>query len=291
MKPLIALRLFACLALLCVCTPVLAKPALWVAKDADTTIYLFGTVHLLPNDTAWRSPALEEALAQSSALYIEVTDDDQPNMIALVLKYGMDPTHPLTDQLNPTELRQLQVAAEHANLPGDLQTLRIMRPWLAALTLTAAPLLKAGIDPKHGVDKQLKAQMLAAGKPVLGLETAEQQIRLLADMPEPMQLAFLRTILHDIDKSPAEFARLIDAWKRGDVGSIARLEDQVMRAQNPKLYQRLLVQRNLTWARRIAALMRHPGTLFIAVGAAHLAGPDSVQAQLKLLGVPVERLP
>jgi len=110
-------------------------------------------------------------------------------------------------------------------------------------------------------------------------------------MPEPMQLAFLRTILHDIDKSPAEFARLIDAWKRGDVGSIARLEDQVMRAQNPKLYQRLLVQRNLTWARRIAALMRHPGTLFIAVGAAHLAGPDSVQAQLKLLGVPVERLP
>ena len=90
MKPSIALRLLACLALLLACAPALAKPALWVVKDADTTIYLFGTVHLMPNDASWHYPALDQAMADSQTLYVEVTDDDPANMAALVLRYGMD---------------------------------------------------------------------------------------------------------------------------------------------------------------------------------------------------------
>jgi len=290
MKRLLA-RLAICLLLL---LPVaaIAQPALWVVKDPDTTIYLFGTVHLLPNDTDWRYPPLEKALADSQTLHIEITDDDQASMAALVLQYGLDPAHPLGDMLDQAELQQLKNAADQAGVPGGMQTLGMMKPWLAALTLATAPLLKAGLDPQHGVDKQLKAQMLAAGKPVLGLETAEQQIRLLADMPQTMQLDFLRSTLHDIDKGPAELTELIDAWKAGDTDRIARIEDEDLRQQSPALYQRLLVQRNQAWAAKIGDLLRHQhGTIFIAVGAAHLAGPDSVQAQLKLLGVPVERLP
>ena len=270
----------------------LAQPALWVVKDADTTIYLFGTVHLLPNDTEWRYPALDKALTDSQTLYIEITDDDQASMAALVLQYGLDPAHPLGDMLDQAELQQLKNAADQASVPGGMQTLGMMKPWLAALTLATAPLLKAGLDPQHGVDKQLKAQMLAAGKPVLGLETAEQQIRLLADMPQSMQLDFLRSTLRDIDKGSAELHELIDAWKTGDTDHIARIEDEDLRQQSPALYQRLLVQRNQTWAAKIGDLLRHQhGTIFIAVGAAHLAGPDSVQVRLKSLGVPVERLP
>jgi uncharacterized protein len=83
---------------------------------------------------------------------------------------------------------------------------------------------------------------------------------------------------------------LIDAWKNGDVATIAHLEDEDMRQAEPKLYQRLLVQRNKAWATKIATLLQQPGTVFIAVGAAHLAGPDSVQAQLKQLGLPVEQV-
>jgi len=271
--------------------PVLAsaRPALWVAKDADTTIYLFGTVHLLPADTDWHDPGLDKALANSQTLYIELTDDDQASIAALVLRHGLDPAHPLSGTLQPAELQNLEAAATQAGLPGGLQTLNMMRPWLAALTLAAAPLLKAGLDPQHGVDKQLKAQMLAAGKPVLGLETAEQQIRFLADMPESTQLAFLRATLKDIDKGPAELTALIDAWKNGDIATIARLEDEDMRQTEPKLYQRLLVQRNEAWAQKIAAMLHQPGTVFIAVGAAHLAGPDSVQAQLRKLGIQTAR--
>ena len=267
----------------------MARPALWVVKHADTTIYLFGTVHLLPNDTAWHSPALDEALTKSHTLYIEITDDSSAGVAALVLKYGLDPAHPLADRLDKAEVQQLQAAADQAGVPGGMQTLNMMRPWLAALTLAAAPLLKAGLDPEHGVDKQLKAQMLAAGKQVLGLETSEQQIHFLADMPESTQMDFLRSTLKDVDKGPAQLTELINAWKVGDVDKIARIEDQDMRQQSPELYQRLLVARNQTWATKIASLLKSPGTIFVAVGAAHLAGPDSVQAQLNKMGIKTVR--
>lgn len=268
-----------------------AKPALWVVKDADTTIYLFGTVHLLPNDTDWRYPALDQALAASDSLTIELTDDDPVRMQALVLQYGLDPAHPLSDKLSATENATLAKAAQTVGVPGGVNTLQMMRPWLAGLTLAVAPLLKAGMDPAHGVDKLLKAQMLAAGKPVDGLETAEQQIRFLADLPADVELEFLRSTLRDVDKSRAELTTLIDAWKNGDVATIARIEDEDLAQHAPELYQRLLVQRNQAWATKITAMLQKPGTVFIAVGAAHLAGPDSVQAQLETRGTSVKRLP
>ncbi|CAM5576404.1 TraB/GumN family protein [Rhodanobacter lindaniclasticus] len=291
MKSSLFPRLAVALLLLLASTCVLAKPALWVVKDADTTIYLFGTVHLLPNDTDWRYPALDKALADSDSLTIELTDDDPARMQALVLQYGLDPGHPLSGKLSAAENATLTRAAQTVGVPGGANTLQMMRPWLAGLTLAVAPLLKAGLDPAHGVDKLLKAQMLAAGKPVDGLETAEQQIRFLADLPADVELEFLRSTLRDIDKGSAELTTLIDAWKHGDVATIARIEDDDLARHEPALYQRLLVQRNQAWATKVAAMLQQPGTVFIAVGAAHLAGPDSVQVQLHNLGIEAVRQP
>jgi len=283
-------RLIALLALgLLLAAPVTAAPALWMVRRAHTTIYLFGTVHLLPHDTAWRTPALDKALAASDSLTIELTDDDSAHMQALVLQYGLDPGHPLADKLTAAENATLAEAAQTAGVPGGAATLQVMRPWLAALTLAVAPLLKAGLDPAHGVDKRLQAQMLQAGKPVHGLETAAQQIRLLAELPPEVELAFLRSTLRDTDQASTELTILIDAWKAGDTATIARLEDEQLRQREPRLYQRLLVQRNAAWTKQIAAMLRQPGTVFIAVGAAHLAGPDSVQAQLRKLGIEAVR--
>ena len=283
-------RLLAVLALgLLLAAPVTAAPALWMIHRAQTTIYLFGTVHLLPHDTAWRSPALDKALVASDSLTIELTDDDSAHMQALVLQYGLDPGHPLADKLTPTENATLAQVAQTAGVPGGGATLQVMRPWLAALTLAVAPLLKAGLDPAHGVDKRLQAQMLQAGKPVHGLETAAQQIRLLAELPPAVELAFLRSTLRDTDRAGTELTALIAAWKAGDTVTIARLEDEQLRQREPRLYQRLLVQRNEAWAKQIATMLQQPGTVFIAVGAAHLAGPDSVQAQLRKRGIEAVR--
>lgn len=289
MKPSLPVRLLFSLFLLLPAAAV-ARPALWVVKDADTTIYLFGTVHLLPNDTAWHYPALDRAVTDSGTLYIEITDDNPANMLGLVLHYGMDYAHPLSSLLSESEMLRLNAAANKAGVPGGAQTLVSMKPWLAALTIAIAPLRKAGLDPEHGVDKLLKAQMTDGGKQVLGLETSEQQIRFLADMPQTLQLALLRSTLREFDRATIQLNQLIEAWKAGDVDTIARIEDEEMRQKEPKLYQRLLVQRNEDWAARIGDLLRnHSGTIFIAVGAAHLAGPDSVQAQLHKLGIEAAR--
>ena len=254
--------------------PVMAAPALWRVQRGDS---------------AWRTPPLERALAASGSLTIELTDDDDVTMQALVLQYGLDPAHPLSALLTPAENTTLTEAAQTAGVPGGTRTLQMMRPWLAAITLTVAPLVKAGLDPAHGVDKQLKAQMRAAGKPVLGLETAAGQIRFLADLPAPVQLAMLRATLRDMARSGDELRTLIDAWEAGDTATLARIEDTDLRQQQPQLYQRLLVQRNEAWAAKINAMLQHPGTRFIAVGAAHLAGADSVQAQLRKVGIEAVR--
>lgn len=271
------------------CGNALAHPVLWQAKVGNSTVYLFGTVHLLPNDTNWRFPALDQALTQSQSLYIELIDDDQASVAPLVMRYGIDTAHPLSTQLSDSDNTALAKAAQLASLPGGVATLQPMKPWLAALTLAVAPLLKAGLDPAEGVDKQLKAQMTSAGKPVHGLETAEQQIHFLADLPEPMQVAFLRDTLHDVDKDTAELLSLVGAWKQGDVAAIAKLENDELKTQAPELYQQLIVQRNTHWADQIKDMLKQPGTVFIAVGAAHLAGPDSVQAQLAKLGIAVQQ--
>lgn len=282
-----------CLWLLVGIAPAAAHPALWVARDADTTVYLFGTVHILSDHVEWRFPALDAALDTSDALYVEVPADaaDKGTMQALVQRYGLDPSHPLSSRLSDSENTLLGKAAVAAGLPGGRAALQPMKPWLAALTLSVAPLLKAGMDPELGVDKLLQARMKNAGKPIHGLETAERQIRILADLPESVQLALLRSTLHDFAHAKAELGAIVDAWLAGDTSHIANLLAAQMRKRSDVLYQRLLVDRNRQWAHDIATLMHErPGTLFIAVGAAHLAGPDRVQAQLRQLGITAHRV-
>jgi uncharacterized protein YbaP (TraB family) len=285
-------RLAAALLLaLCSMGAAMAQPALWVARQGQSTVYLLGTVHLLPSDADWSYNALDDALRHSDDLTIELTDDDPAHMRPLITHYGLDADHPLSSKLDPADQAKLAQAAAAARLPGGAAALQPMQPWLAALTLTMAPLMQAGLDPSEGVDKVLKGRMQAAGKPIHGLETAEQQLRLLAELPQSQQLDFLRQSFDQVSDGVDRVRQLIDAWKRGDVAAIARIEDSDLRQDSPALYQSLVVARNRAWAEQIAQRMRQPGVHFIAVGAGHLAGPDSLQVQLEKLGISVQRTP
>jgi uncharacterized protein YbaP (TraB family) len=284
-------RYAAALALnLLLVTVAVAQPGLWVAKNEHATVYLFGTVHLLPSDTNWQSPALDKALDESQRLSIEVVDDDSASMQALLMQHGVDLSESLSSKLDEKDRGELEKAAEAAKLPGGIAVLERMRPWLAALELTMAPLMQAGLDPNQGVDKLLKTRMQQAGKPIDGLETAEKQIRMLADLPEAMQLEFLRQSFKDVADGPVKLHELIDAWRNGDTDAIAKIEDEDLRKDSPMLYQTLIVERNQAWAKTIAERMQQPGVSFVAVGAGHLAGPDSLQEQLRKLGVKTTRI-
>lgn len=263
-------------------------PALWVIRDADSTLYLFGTVHVLRPTTAWGSARVDAAFAGADQVWFEISNpDDQAAIIPLIQQHGLSPDRPLSSLLSADEMAELTAAATAAGLPAA--QLDIFRPWFAGLTLSVAPLVKAGYDPQSGVELILKARADAAGKPVHGFETIDRQIGILAGMSEADQLAFLRSTLEAWEDATVELDQMVDAWATGDVATLERVSVDEMREEAPAVYQALLVQRNTDWAGQIQTLLAGSGTAFIAVGAAHLAGEDSVQEILEDRGVTVTR--
>lgn len=266
-----------------------AGPALWVISDADSTIYLFGTVHVLRPSTGWSSPGLEAAIDSASEVWFEIEDpSDQSAVMPLVQQYGVSPDRPLSRLITTGDLTLLNLAASKIGL--NAVQMDIFRPWLAALTLAVAPLVEAGYDPQSGVELVLRQRALASGKPVKGLETADEQVRILAGFPEPAQVAFLHETLKGFEDATTDLDALVAAWAAGDVEGVRRLGVDEMQASGEELYQSLLVNRNRNWAGQIQTMLDGSGVVFIAVGAAHLAGDDSVQEILQDRGVSVSRV-
>ena len=263
-----------------------AGPALWVVKDADSTLYLFGTVHVLKPTTAWGSAKVDAAFDAASDIYFEISNpDDQAAMMPLVQQYGVSPQTPLSSLLTPAEIADLDVAAK--TIGASAAQLDPLRPWLAGLSLSMAPLIKAGYDPKSGVELTFKARAQAAGKPIHGFETIDEQVRILATLPQEAQLEFLRSTLHSFDDAATELDGLVEAWAAGDVASLQKLSVDDLKTESPTIYEAMLTRRNTGFADDIQGLLAGSGVAFIAVGAAHLVGPDSVQAMLEARGVTV----
>jgi uncharacterized protein YbaP (TraB family) len=270
-------------------SPVLAEPALWVIKDKDSTIYLFGSVHVLKPTTQWRTPRIDKAFAAADDLVMEIEPADDPKaMQPLMLKYGIDRAAPLSSKLKPESYRKLQAAAQGMGFPPE--ALNVMRPWLAALTVSLTPLLQAGYDPESGVEKLLAAQARTAGKPITAFETVEQQIRFFADMTPAQEAQLLESTLDEIDEGPAKVDALVTAWAAGDQGELKRQMVDEMQRDYPEIYALLLVERNRAWAQQVKTKLAGSGVSFVAVGAGHLTGPDSLQAQLAKLGIEAKRV-
>ncbi|MDQ1191480.1 uncharacterized protein YbaP (TraB family) [Brevundimonas vesicularis] len=262
-------------------------PALWVVKDADSTLYLFGSVHVLRPTTGWASPRVEAAFDSASDIWFEISNpDDQAAIMPLIQQHGLSPETPLSSRLTPEENAELDAAAQA--MGASAAQLQPMKPWLAALSLSVAPLIKAGYDPKSGVELVLKARAEAAGKPIHGFETIDKQIGILAGLPDDVQLVFLRETLKDYENAATKLDEMVEAWARGDIATLDRVTIAEMKEASPALYQAVLVDRNTDWANQIQTLLEGSGTAFIAVGAAHLTGDDSVQAILQKRGVTVE---
>jgi len=266
-----------------------ARPALWVVRDADSTLYLFGTVHLMRPEHNWMTPAVTEAFNESDALWLEIEDPtDQSAAAPLVMQHGLSPQQPLSSRLTAEEFAQLDAAAQTIGLSGA--ALDPMRPWLASVSLSVAPLVQAGFDPEAGVDIMLRHHALEAGKPIRGLETIGQQLMFFASLPPEDELDFLRSTLETFGEGAAVIDQLANAWMAGDVDQLYAVGGDELKTESPNVYDALLTRRNADWVNQIREELAGSGTVFIAVGALHLAGPDSVQAQLTDAGVQVERL-
>lgn len=268
--------------------PAKAEPAMWVIRDNDSTIYLIGTMHLLRHETEWDSTKVKKAVTDSSELWLEVANiDDQASILPLMAQYGMDPTQKLSSKLSPAQNEKLSKVAATYGVP--LESLEPLRPWMAGLMLSVLPLQKAGYDPNAGIDRLLRAQAEKEGDKIQGFETAEEQVRFFADLPESEQIAFLEETLGEAEEGLAQLEKLARAWIDGDTATIGNIAVTELKNEAPAIYEKLLVQRNIAWSKKIAEILKGSGVQQIAVGAAHLAGPDSLQVQLAKRGIKAER--
>jgi uncharacterized protein len=225
-------------------------------------------------------------------LYLEIADiDNTASAQPMLLQYGLDATHPLSTKISKDDLALLDSAAKDAGLPGGEQMFEPMRPWLVSMTLSLVPMMKAGYQPTSGIDLKLLAEAKKEQKPVKGFETMLEQMHMLADVPEAEQIKMLHKDLTELDKSTAEANDLVAAWEVGDVEKIGKMDNDELATKYPEEYKRIVVDRNTRWTTTIDGLLKDPatGTVFVAVGAAHLAGPDSVLKMLEKDGWNVER--
>lgn len=270
--------------------PAAPKPALWKVTDRDTTIYLFGTIHLLPQNFPWRSAALEQASRQSQQLVLEtIVDEKNPaSFQAAFAKMALSPNlPPVLDRVSAAKRPVL--AAALAKAKANPAAVSRMETWAVAMMLLGPQFNSIGLRQEDGVEQVLKNSFLAAGKPVGQLETNAEQLAFFDVLPEAAQRSLLEGALERPDEVRKQFDAMLAAWARGDVAAIARTFNAEM-SESPALAEQLLKRRNANWSNWIERRMAQPGTVMIAVGAGHLAGPSSVQTMLQKRGLKVTRV-
>ena len=269
--------------------PAAVKPAMWVIKDADSTIYLLGSIHVMKPDTPWLTPAIQSRFDSAEDVWFEIPDlDDKAAAMPMAQKYMFDPNGDMSAGLTPEEVAQVDGLLKPMGL--NAVALKAMRKWAVGLIITLQQINGLGYTTETGVDVTLMKQARAKTKTVHGFETMESQMQALVPDNEADELTALRTTLKDIKTMPQDIDDLFAAWERGDAGAVNHLMFDKMQAEDPKSYQRLLVQRNAAWEPQIEHILAGKGTVFITVGAGHLVGPDSVIAMLKTHGITAERV-
>lgn len=264
-------------------------PALWQVKDEDTTIYLFGTVHVLKPGTEWFKGGIKRAFDGSDELVLEIIEPEDPHAMAASMAHtalardGLK----LSDRLDTDMRGKYQTAMAANGLPW--QMFEPFNPWMAGMALAVKPLEKLGYQAELGAEKTLTAAAKAAGKKIGALETVEQQLGYFAGLPMDSQVKFLNATVEGLPDMDKEFSSLIAHWQEGDPDKLAAEMNESLEA-TPELAQVLLIQRNVNWAKWIKERLARPGTVFIAVGAGHLAGKGSVQEQLKTMNVASARV-
>lgn len=297
--PLIALALMACSE-----APVVAGvqdkvdaarerndgPAIWVAKDFDSTLYLYGTVHLLPDDLDWQKDDMRAAFKEAGTVFFEVDSgtDAQAEATVLATSLGMRKDGlRLSDGLDSYQLKLLDAAAHNGKI--SLAALDSMKPWLASEFLTVAAASNVGLSPELSADEALKSRAKREQKNIIYLETIEDQIRVSADQPDFVQITLLTETLEGFNNLGTELQTIVNSWAVGRTDFLTREMVQALKNKSHDFYNALLRDRNRKWTKTLTRWMEDSGTGFVAVGTSHLLGEDSLIEMLREQGYQVSR--
>lgn len=269
--------------------PKKGTPALWHVRGDDGEAWLFGGIHALPADIKWVTPRMKQAMDASDRLVLEVVGLEDGKEITRIFRElgNSEGQPPLADRL-PPDLRE---AGEKLREKGRVNPANFatLESWAAAITLAGAATANLDMVREAGVERVLARHYRDRDKPIIGLETPARQFTYFDRLPEADQRAMLASVIADADNAPAAYRDMVTGWLLGDTDRLAEASNLGL-LQRPKIREQILVRRNRDWAEQIDDMIRLGARPFVAVGAAHLAGPDSVQTLLEARGYTVTRL-
>jgi uncharacterized protein YbaP (TraB family) len=273
-------------------------PLLWQASDADNTVYLLGSFHLLKPDDYPLSSDVNDAFADAEAVVFEMPPEEMnsPQLPVQMMQAAVrtDGTG-LDSELPPDTAARLRdwQAANSAALQASGMTperMQMFEPWFVGLMISMTEMAKQGLDPKLGLDQHFIDAAGIAGKRTGGFETAAEQIAFLDGMDREEQLQFIDEAL--TQSTSDDLPTLHAYWRAGDADAIWDEMGADMRDRYPKLYRHINVERNDAWVPKIEQMLAEPGTddTLVVVGALHLLGTDGVVEKLRAKGYAVERV-
>lgn len=272
------------------------QPAMFMVKDGDSTAYIFGSAHKVKRGVAWRTELFDTALARADEVWLEATREAMSNPIlgVKVMRAGYNMRDSLSKILSNEEYSALEDAAYGAGV--DMSELNHLRPWAASMALQGYA-YQSSID--SGKQKKLTlhsgveeiASGIVVGKPLKSIENVEKHMMLFANLSPQEEKELLMYTVNEINKPVnEEFKARMKLWAAGDLDALHEATNVPMREKTPGLYNLMMTQRNQEMADVISAEMDKAGEDFFIVGAAHLAGPESVVALLEEKGYAVERV-
>lgn len=265
-----------------------ATPALWRVADSDTEIHLFGTLHILSDGMEWLSPEARVAFMDSGALIVELSGEEIDRAGPLFTVAGKLPEGQSLRKLVGNGIyNDVERLSRKLGLPAN--HFAENTPWFTGLSLTVIGLVKAGYNPASGADKFFIAQAEGMRKPVFGLETAAQQVALFQSLTVQQEKALLVDTLQQNAQLDVYYASMQGAWLSGNVAELDHILNDAL-AIAPELREKMLSARNRDWADKLMQVLDRPGKFFVAVGAGHLTGDDSVIKLLEGMGVPAARI-
>lgn len=271
-----------------------AAPALWMLEDDDTRIYLFGTVHDVPSELEWRNETIDRAIDESDMLVTEVDIGFNPfNSLGYFAEAAFDPSlPPVRERIDPSLHDAFAQKVAASDYPESFYDK--LDTWAVAEFLSSVDTFE-GYD--SGVEIQLQDLFDTQGKPREHLETVQFQVTMSDRHSPALQRHSLEYVLTETDPGEAGLRALIDEWVKGkemDLETLFGAVDPDYVDARPDLTEEemdvLLYSRNRNWVEWLGERLERPGTVFMAVGAAHLGGARSVIDYLEKGGYAVKRV-
>jgi uncharacterized protein YbaP (TraB family) len=277
------------LGLVALSAPSTAAPAIWKVSDADSAIWLFGSVHMLKAETEWRTPLLNKLISKADRIYFEadISAAAQAEILPYSIEVGFNKNGELlSDQIGSALTERVRKAAAEYDIP--MPSLLIMKPWLAATTLSSGPLLQSGFEAAYGVEMILAEELPVDRKAFL--ETGVEQLGFLSGGTMDEQITMLEGTLDTLSSARTDIETMVEAWLNGDPETLGHVFDQQMTGFEEAMVERIIDTRNQNWADQIEQMLAADEAILLVVGAAHLAGDASVVEILEREGYSSERL-